>query len=47
MKLFKDSLITALLLLAFVHLCVAMIFPTPYGKWLKAIDDGRYEFMEE
>jgi len=47
MKLFKDSLITALLLLAFVHLCVAMLFPTNYGRWLQHIDNGRYEFMDE
>ena len=47
MKLFKDSLITALLLLAFAHICVAMIFPTPYGRWLQAVDNGRYEFMGE
>lgn len=45
MKQFRDSLIVALLLLAFIHALVAMCFPTPYGRWLQRIDNGRYEFM--
>lgn len=47
MKQFKDGLITSLLLLAIFHICVAMLFPTPYGRWLQAVDNGRYEFIGE
>ena len=41
----RDTLITSLLLLAFVHVLTAMCFPTTYGSWLQAIDEGRYEYM--
>jgi hypothetical protein len=41
----RNTLITSLLLLAFVHILVAMCFPTAYGRWLQAIDDGRYEYI--
>ena len=41
----RDTLITSLLLLAFAHVLVAMCFPTAYGSWLQAIDEGRYEYM--
>jgi hypothetical protein len=41
----RDTLITSLLLLAFVHILAAMCFPTAYGRWLLAIDNGRYEYI--
>jgi len=41
----RDTLITSLLLLAFVHVLTAMCFPTAYGSWLQAIDEGRYEYI--
>ena len=42
---FRDTLITLLLLLAFIHSLAAMCFPTAYGSWLQKIDNGRYEFI--
>jgi hypothetical protein len=41
----RDTLIVSLLVLLFIHVLVAMCFPTPYGRWLQKIDDGRYEYM--
>lgn len=41
----RDTLITSLLLLAFVHVLIAMCFPVTYGLWLQKIDTGRYEYM--
>lgn len=43
----RDTLITSLLLLVFIHILVAMCFPVTYGLWLQKIDTGRYEFLEE
>jgi hypothetical protein len=42
----RDTLIVSLLVLLFAHVLVAMCFPTPYGRWLQAIDNGRYEFLD-
>jgi hypothetical protein len=41
----RDTLIVSLLVLLFAHVLVAMCFPTPYGRWLQAIDNGRYEYI--
>lgn len=45
MNRFQSTLVTALLVIAFVHAAVATALPGLYGTWLQHIDTARYEFM--
>jgi len=45
MNRFQSTLVTALLVIAFVHAAMATAFPDLYGVWLQHIDNSRYEFM--
>jgi hypothetical protein len=43
----RDALIVSILLVVVTHLVWSAVYPHAYGEWLKKIDDGRYEFLDQ